>query len=191
MNSSKHKLILIGASTGGPSHIEKILSSLELDFNASVVVAQHMDEVYLKSFAALLNEKSKLDVVLVNEDIEILPKTVYICSKNCILKIESSRVIICQKPSQKNRYNPDIDMLFSSSSKITKQVQILGVILTGIGNDGAKGCLSLVKSGGECLAESEKSAVVFGMPKRAKELSSEIKVKELDEIVQEIKKFGE
>ncbi len=190
LKSLKHKLILIGASTGGPGHIQKIVASLNFDFNASIVIAQHMGDEYLQSFAKLLNEKCKLPVFLVEDGMCIKPSCVYICSRVCTLSMHTDEISFSKKRSEKPGFNPDINTLFNSASNFVKNAEMLGVILTGIGSDGAKGCFSLVKSGALCIAESQKSAVVFGMPKKAKELSDDIKVKELDEIIEEIRRFG-
>ncbi len=190
LKSLKHKLILIGASTGGPGHIQKIVASLSFDFNASIVIAQHMGDEYLQSFAKLLDEKCRLPVFLVEDGMCIEPSSVYICSKICTLNMHLDEITFSKKRSEKPGFNPDINMLFNSATSFVENIQMLGVILTGIGSDGAEGCFSLVNSGALCIAESQKSAVVFGMPKKAKELSSDVKVKELDEIIKEIKRFG-
>ena len=87
-------------------------------------------------------------------------------------------------------YNPSIDSLFSSAVECIRDAEILAVLLTGIGHDGANGLSELQKYGAQCIAESEKSAIVYGMPKRAVEINPNITSFALDEIVEIIKNFG-
>ena len=191
LNSSRpDKLIIIGASTGGPGHIQKIITALRNSSNIAVVVAQHMDAVYIPSFVKLLNSNCALEVYEAHERTRLQGSSVYICSSSCILKKEGSAITLLPEQTGHGSYNPNINLLFESAAALTHEVQIMGMILTGIGEDGAKGCLSLAESGGECLAESEESAVVYGMPKRAYELNRKITVKSLDGIIDTIRRFG-
>ncbi len=187
LNSSKHKLILIGASTGGPGHIQKILENIEEGFKASIIIAQHMGKEYLPSFAKMLNQYCTLSVKMAKEGMICVPSEVYICSGQCVLQNKS---IFSMNPSKEYSYNPDINILFDSVSKLTAEFEVLSVVLTGIGDDGAKGTQSLVNVGARCLAESKESSVVYGMSKRASEVSSQVEVKTLEEIIGEIKRFG-
>ena len=188
--SRPDKLIIIGASTGGPGHIQKIMRTLRPDSNVAVVVAQHMDAIYIPSFVKLLNSNCALEVHEVSEHTRLRGSSVYICSNSCILKKEGPGLSLFAGETGHCKYNPNIDLLFESAAGLTHEVVIMGMILTGIGEDGAKGCSALARSGGSCLAESEESAVVFGMPKRAYELNPDITVKNLDGIIDTIREFG-
>jgi two-component system chemotaxis response regulator CheB len=99
------------------------------------------------------------------------------------LKLESASGVI-------SHYNPSVDHLFYSAVQLVKSHDILAILLTGIGQDGAEGLSALQNAGATCIAESERSAIVFGMPKRAAELNANIKVMHLDSIIDYIKKFG-
>ncbi|WP_345992587.1 CheB methylesterase domain-containing protein [Sulfurimonas sp. HSL-1716] len=183
------KLILIGSSTGGPGHIEKILSSLPKDFDATIIIAQHMGDEYLPSFATRLDRESKLKVSLAENGQEIKSSHIYICTKKSEIQYGKTMNFIVSENMQSN-YNPSINALFDSAVNIDSSCEILAIILTGIGDDGVKGIKNLSGSGRETIAESHKSAVVYGMPKRAAEAVKEIKVLSLDEIINYINKFG-
>lgn len=185
-----NKVIVIGASTGGPGHIRRIMASLDGTMEAAVVVAQHMDAVYLPSFAKQMQELSALEVRLVEERSLLERGHVYVCSGSSVFKETSEGVAIEREQGCEGHYNPNIDRLFDTAAEVTKSVGVLGIILTGIGEDGARGCLHLAEAGGYCIAESETSAVVYGMPKRAYELNRQIDVKALDAIIATIHAFG-
>ncbi len=186
LKSLKPKLILIGASTGGPGHIQKILESLESDFDSTIIIAQHMGEEYLPSFTKNLNIKCLIDVLMAEESMKIEPSKVYICSGLCTL---TKNLEFTKQRTEEHHFNPDINTLFSSIVKIVDRFEVMSVILTGIGEDGAKGSLSLSLAGARCLAESEQSAIVFGMPKRTMELCQSIEVKNIDGIIENVRNF--
>ena len=186
LQSSKPKLITIGASTGGPGQIQKIVENLHKDCTSSIIIAQHMGEEYLSSFAKNLNEHCPIEVCMVQEGMTLEPSKVYICSGLCTIK---SNLLFSKQTTEKNRFNPDIDALFKSQVSLVDRFDVMSIILTGIGNDGAEGSLTLSAAGARTLAESEESAIVFGMPKRAIELCENIEVKHIDEIVKDVQNF--
>lgn len=186
LKSLKPKLILIGASAGGPGHIQKILENIERDFNATIIIAQHMGEEYLPSFVKNLNEKCLIEVHMVEDGMTLELSKVYICSGLCIL---TKNLDFSKQTIQEHHFNPDINTLFESVVEVTDRFEVMSVILTGIGEDGAKGSLSLFEAGARCLAESEQSAIVFGMPKRTIELCENIEIKNINEIVEDVQNF--
>lgn len=186
----RKKLILIGASTGGPAHLEKIVAALPVKLNCSIIIAQHMGYEFIQSFVKRLNERSPHSIrcaddeeIVKSGEIFILSKTTQLYSSPYGLKFS-----LVEKPN--SHYNPDIDSLFFSVCKYVQAYEILSVLLTGIGDDGANGCVELENAGAQCVVESEKSAIVYGMPARAKERGKNILVKDLDEIIEIIKQFG-
>ena len=195
MPSLKHlkqtKLILIGASTGGPGHIKKILASLPSNFSASIVIAQHMGDDYIPSFIKQLNSSCKLKVIGIQHEALLLPSHVYVSSLLSQIKLQDKHLIFTKCSSSENEYNPDINKLFISASKLADSVSILGIILTGIGEDGAIGCKLLSTAGAECIAESETSAIVYGMPMQALKMNKNTKVMTLEQVIQRINVFGE
>ena len=187
----KPKIVLIGASTGGPGHLKRILASIPDSFNASIVIAQHMNSMFIPSFISQFQNELSFAVHGVDKKISLQPASVYICPQNCHLKRGDFSPKIEPISEGETPYNPSIDSLFSSSVECAKDAEILAVLLTGIGHDGANGLSELQKIGAKCIAESEKSAIVYGMPKRAIEINPNIVSLPLDDIVQTIKKFGE
>lgn len=185
-----NKIILIGASTGGPGHIKKILSALEPNFNASIVIAQHMGHDYLPSFVKQLNSICLHQVHLLCANTSLLPSQIYVASLLTTIKVEADKLICLQKQPQASAYNPDIDCLFTSASLISAKVPVMGVILTGIGSDGALGCQKLSEMGGDCIAECKTSAIVDGMPMQTRNLVKNIKILPLEQIIKQINVFG-
>lgn len=188
--SAVKKLILIGASTGGPGHIQKIVQSLPTDFSAAVVLAQHIADEYIPSFVNQLKMGYDGDILAVKDQLTIQAGKIYICSFLTQIKLAANRLNFHQEKSRIGRYNPDIDQLFESASLLTSRYQVMGVILTGIGDDGVQGCKQLSENGGTCITESETTAVVYGMPLQAKLKIKNISIQGLDEIIQTIKVFG-
>ncbi len=188
-HESVGKIILIGTSTGGPGHLRQIVSALDGSLEAAVVIAQHMDRVYLPSFAKQIGELCSLNVQLVSERTILEKGRVYICAVSMALHRCGAGAEIGPAPAE-GPYNPDIDGLFASSAFLAGDVEVMGIILTGIGDDGAQGCLRLSEAGGRCIAESEESAVVYGMPKRVLELNPGVSVLPLGKIIAAILAFG-
>jgi len=185
----KPKIVLIGASTGGPGHLKKILSVIPTTYNGSIIIAQHMNATFIPSFISQFQNELHLPVHSVDERMNLQISHVYICPQNCRLK-QADFTRIEPIDEGETPYNPSIDSLFSSAVECIRDSEILAVLLTGIGHDGANGLSELQKHGAQCIAESEKSAIVYGMPKRAVEINPNITSFALDEIVQIIKNFG-
>ncbi len=185
-----NKLILIGASTGGHNHIKKILKALPSGFGSTIVIAQHMGDEYISTVASHMNDNSKVDVKIATDSQRLESSTVYIASKLCRVVEKEGLLSFEVSSSEETSYNPSIDELFSSCSRFSAKVDILACILTGIGDDGTKGMSALCKTDVKCISESEESAVVYGMPLRAKEISPRVKVESLMEIIDTIKEFG-
>lgn len=189
-HSEPKALILIGASTGGPGQIQKIVQTLPEDFAATIVIAQHIGDEYIPSFVNQLQRRSALKVLAVEDKLAVLSAHIYVCSHMTQLVVNTNQLEFSQAKEEKARYNPDIDHLFVSAAQLTITYRVAGIILTGVGDDGARGCKALSDSGGVCIAESEASAVVYGMPLQAKLQSKNISVSSLDEIIQNIRTIG-
>ena len=185
------KIVLIGASTGGPGHLKRILSALPSSFKASVVIAQHMNSAFIPSFISQFQSELPLKVSSIDQTRDLEPSHVYFCPMNCVLHKNHFTLGVEPRPELQTPYNPNVDTLFLSAVPFVKDAEILAVLLTGIGNDGALGLSELQKAGARCLAESEKSAIVYGMPKRAVEINPLITSMHLDDIIITIKTFGE
>ncbi len=167
--SYKSSVVLIGSSTGGPPALHKLFSAIRTKWPVPVAVAQHMPPGFTKSFAMRLNEHSVMEVKEAEDGDQMFPGQVLICpgSKNMELQHFGGlvRVRIVDPPARQI-YTPSVDVLFRTGAYIYGS-KALGVVLTGMGNDGASGVREIAGHGGRVLAESEKSCVVYGMPKEA------------------------
>jgi len=187
----KPKIVLIGASTGGPGHLKKILSALPKSFRASIVIAQHMNSAFIPSFIGQFNNELSFGVFSIDHSMELKPSSIYFCPHNCCLEKRHFALGIEPNKTEQTPYNPSVDVLFHSALPFTYEADILAVLLTGIGNDGALGLSELQKKGATCIAESEQSAIVYGMPKRAMEINPLITSLPLERIITAIQTFGE
>jgi two-component system chemotaxis response regulator CheB len=166
-------LIAIGASTGGTEALNQLLSVMPVD-SPPVVIAQHIPPIFSTSLALRLNEKSAMTVVEAVDGCDILPGHAYLAPGNFHLTVHRRghgyicRILCTEKV---NRHRPSVDVLFDS---VVNQVGNLavGVILTGMGTDGAKGLLAMRNAGCHTVGQDEVSCVVYGMPKAAKEMGA-------------------
>ncbi len=179
------KLILIGSSTGGPNQLKFLLKDVDIK-NTCVAIAQHMSASFIPSFVAQFNKEALSEVCLLN-DKEILSNKIYICQKNTILS--GNLNLMASWKDEATSFKPSVDLLFHSAISLAKTNKILAIILTGMGDDGAKGLFELYKVGVKCLCENETDSVVYGMPKRAKDMNPHLRPMSLKEIKQEILNF--
>jgi two-component system chemotaxis response regulator CheB len=183
-------LIFIGASTGGPGRIHTILSSLRDDFRGTIIIAQHMAKAFIPSFIKQLDRLTSLNIREIGSGVLVEHSTIYVCEVTS--RIVSRGADLWLEPVQEleHFYNPEINTLFHSGALLDSSIERIGIILTGIGDDGALGALALSNSGAKCYFESEESATVFGMPRCAKELVQTGCVGSMDDIVKVILHFG-
>ena len=185
LNSSKpRKLVLIGASTGGPGLLEQIVISLHDTIDFSIVIAQHMDALSLSSFAKRLNRITTNEVLFVQDTLLIENSKIYLLEDSSYFE-QNREVYIKRCENNKSFYHPEIDVFFSSAAKI-KSMEIVTYLLSGIGQDGAKGMLELKKANFKTVAQDEKTSIVYGMPKSAYELNACRFVMSIDDICQDI-----
>ncbi len=182
------EVVAIASSTGGPPAIQAILSSLPSDFGAAIIISQHMPAGFTRSFAERLN---KLCPLIVSEAVSgdrIRPGSVLIAAGGYHLIVKRDRVglfaeLVPRSPSDK--YVPSADRMMVSTAEACGAAT-LGVVLTGMGKDGAEGVRAIRQRSGQCLAESEQSAVIFGMPQEAIRTGAVDKVLPLGEMADEI-----
>lgn len=165
------KLLLIGASTGGPGLIEQICTALPATFAYAVCIVQHMPEQFTAAFATRLDKNSTLPVIEAKDHMELYPGNIYLARGGVHMhfgKKVTGRVVIREEKNKGSRFfQPSVDEMFLSALKVFSGDQIVGVLLTGIGDDGAMGMVSLKQAGGFTIGESEETATVYGMPKEA------------------------
>jgi two-component system chemotaxis response regulator CheB len=177
------KIIAIGASTGGTEAIKEILAQLRAD-NPAILIAQHIPSVFSSAFARRMNLLSAMTVVEAAEAQQILPGHVYIApgDKHLLLVRDGARYR-CQLNDGPpvNRHRPSVDVLFRSVAQNAGK-NAIGVILTGMGADGARGLNEMREAGAITIAQDEKSSVVWGMPGEAVKLGAAQKIMALDQI---------
>tara|TARA_B100000809_G_scaffold195410_1_gene194783 strand:- start:2968 stop:4044 length:1077 start_codon:yes stop_codon:yes gene_type:complete len=162
------QVVAVGASTGGTEAIKSFLIELECDCSG-IVIVQHMPEIFTKHFAERLNDLCKITVKEAKNGDSVLPGQALIApgSHHMVLKRSGVRYYVELKGGPLvNRHKPSVDVLFRSVSRYAGK-NALGIILTGMGADGAKGLLEMKLAGAKTIAQDEGSCVVFGMPKEA------------------------
>lgn len=176
------KIVAIGISTGGPQSLQYLLAQLPNDFPGSIVVVQHMPEGFTEMFARRLDECCALNVKEVQSGDLLLAGRVLICRGSRHMKVKRlplGDVAILSDDPQVNGHRPSADVLFKSVAEEFGE-RAVGLIMTGMGEDGAHG-LGLIKAaGGTTIAQSEQSCVVFGMPKAAIERGYAMRVVDLE-----------
>ncbi|MFK5893030.1 MAG: chemotaxis response regulator protein-glutamate methylesterase [Pseudomonadota bacterium] len=172
-NSNIQKIIAIGASTGGTEALRKILIKLPVNTPA-IIITQHMPENFTRAFAHRLNALCKVDVKEAESGDILSIGKVFIApgNKHMVLRQSTQGYYIEVGEGKKvSGHKPSVDVMFNSVSKVADS-NALGVILTGMGKDGAKGLLAMKKSGALTLGQNKKSCVVYGMPKVAFEIGA-------------------
>jgi two-component system chemotaxis response regulator CheB len=182
-----HKIIAIGASTGGTKAIEAVLSRMP-PTAPGIVIVQHMPEHFTTSFAKRLNEISALQVREARDNDHVIPGVALIAPGNhhMLLTRSGGTYVAKLKDGPRVHYQrPSVDVLFHSVAQ-TAGRNAVGAILTGMGADGARGLLAMRSSGAYTLAQNEASCVVFGMPKEAIKLGAADEVVALDDMTHSI-----
>lgn len=182
-------IVAIGSSTGGPKALQHIIAKLPKDFPVPVVIAQHMPPNFTATFADRLNQLSLLEVKEAEHGEVIKKGVVYIAPGRGHMSVARKKITETTISISEDRgtyiYRPSVDVLMLSVVE-NFSGHVLGVILTGLGNDGMKGMKEIKNSGGRTIAESEKTCVVYGMPKAVVEAGAADKVVPVDEIAGEI-----
>jgi two-component system chemotaxis response regulator CheB len=167
------QLIAIGASTGGIEAIHKLLSKLHAGL-PPIVVTQHIPPVFSASFARRLNDQLALEVEEVADGVILQPSHVYIAPGNRHLTVRRKGSHLVSKLSDGetvNRHKPSVSVLFNSVAEVVG-ADAIGILLTGMGDDGAEGLLSMHKRGAVTIAQDQGSSVVWGMPREAIEINA-------------------
>jgi two-component system chemotaxis response regulator CheB len=178
-----HKIIAVGSSTGGTEALKVFLSALPKNAPA-ILVVQHMPQTFIKPFSQALDSLCQMDVKMAQNGEFLQTGTVYIAqgSKHMVLRRSGARYCIEIGLGEKvSGHCPSVDVLFNSVAKVAG-ANAFGVILTGMGSDGAKGMLHMHEAGAKTFAQSEESCVVFGMPKEAIRLGGVDQTLALEEI---------
>jgi two-component system chemotaxis response regulator CheB len=181
-----HKIIAIGASTGGTQAIEAVLRGWPANAPGPVIV-QHMPEGFTEAFASRLNQICQVEVRQAQHQDRVVPGTVLIApggNRHLLLERNGANYqVVLKEGPPVNYHRPSVDVLFQSVARHAGK-NATGVILTGMGGDGAKGLLAMRETGAFTVAQDEQSCVVFGMPKEAIKLGAACKVTSLSQVAQ-------
>ncbi|MFP8968361.1 chemotaxis-specific protein-glutamate methyltransferase CheB [Pokkaliibacter sp. CJK22405] len=161
-------LVVIGVSTGGPCTLEKILQTLPAGFAHPIVVIQHMPGSFTGPFAERINRSCALEVLEVNEPTALLPGKVYIArgDADAVVTRRMGRLTMLPRPETDGHpWHPSVELMGRSVLEHCKATNVLAIMLTGMGYDGADAFAALKEKGAKTIAESEASCVVFGMPR--------------------------
>ena len=191
MAKTTERIVAIGTSTGGTQALERVLTSLPR-LTPGLVIVQHMPEKFTASFAERLNGLCEMEVREARHNDRLIPGLALIApgGKHMLIKRSGAyyHVEVVNGPMV-NRHCPSVDVLFRSVAKFAGK-NALGIIMTGMGDDGARGLKEMHDAGAPTIAEDESSCVVFGMPKEAIKLGGVDKSVALGYIAGEIMRFG-
>jgi two-component system chemotaxis response regulator CheB len=175
------RMVVIGASTGGPQALHTILTGLPSDFPLPIICIQHINEGFLRGLVEWLSHQCRMKVELAETGAGPQPGTVYFPQEGSHLRIDGAgRFVVSTEPFF-DGHRPSVSVTMSSAAKYYMN-SVLGVLLTGMGRDGAEGLRDIKNAGGITIAQDEATSIVFGMPQQAIALGAAEYIVPLDEI---------
>jgi chemotaxis response regulator CheB len=182
---AKERLVAIGASAGGPTAVATILSGLPSDFPSRVIVIQHIDMQFVPSMVSWLNEQSKVPVRIARQGERPQAGMALMAGTNDHLAFINSYALGYKVEPRDYSYRPSVDVFFESVIRHWRG-EVVGILLSGMGRDGAQGLKGLRDSGAVTIAQDSGTSAVYGMPKAAAELKAAVKVLPVQEIAGEL-----
>jgi len=186
-------LVAVGASFGGPKAIERLVTELPPSFRTPVVVCQHMTPGHTEQWARLLNERSKVRVLEAENNLRLEARRVYVAPAGRHLRFLRDTQGTCRirldADFADSLHVPSIDVMFSSAAQVLGS-RVLGVLLGGLGSDGATGMLAIRRAGGHTIAESEATAASYSMPGAAVGLGAVVDVLPIDALARRVAELG-
>jgi two-component system chemotaxis response regulator CheB len=182
-------VVLVGSSTGGPPALDALLSPLPEDFPWPILVAQHMPSSFTGALSRRLDKLCALEVIEVTQPMPLTPGRVYIGKGDAdiIVAARSGRVVVTAAPaSVEERWHPSVNRLVTTALDHLGASRLIGILMTGMGNDGAAAMTRLSAEGGRTIAEAEETAVVWGMPGALVELGGAQVVAPLGDIARHL-----
>lgn len=189
----KYDVVCIGASVGGTMAVQKILQDLPVNFPVPILISLQIDKDFDVHYVQWLKESCKIKIQLASDGIIPLPGTAYVSPAQkhlTVSHIAGKKSVLRLVDDDFDIFYPSVDKLFSSVANVYKD-KSLGIILSGIGKDGAQGCVDIFSQGGYTIAESDDTSEVFGTSKIALESGGVTRVLSLDKISSEILNFFE
>lgn len=159
-------IVAVGASTGGPQALRTILAQLPADFPAAILCVQHISEGFLAGLVDWLATQCTLSVKIAQSGEQPLSGTIYFPQEGTHLEVDKTGRLVCSHKAPVDGHRPSVTATFKSVAEYCGDAAI-GVLLTGMGSDGAQGMQEIFEAGGITIAQNEETSVVFGMPKQA------------------------
>jgi two-component system chemotaxis response regulator CheB len=165
-SGTRHPLVIMAASTGGPQTLMQLVPAIPRDFTGSIILVQHMPGTFTAQFSKQLADVAALTVKEAENGDELRPGTMYVCPGSHHLRISGTGRIELQEGERINGYRPCADVTMESAASFAGPMCV-GVVLTGMGSDGAKGVQAVKAAGGHVIVQDESTSVIFGMPSEA------------------------
>ncbi len=181
LNKRHLPLIAIGSSTGGPQALAKIISKWKADLPAAVAIVQHVDEQFSTGLAEWLNNQSPLPVAIATPGSYLEKGKILLAGTNDHLILRPNHTLAYTEEPRDNPYRPSVDAFFQSVAQYWPGKGV-GVLLTGMGKDGAEGLKTLRGAGWHTIAQDRATSVVYGMPKAAADLQAAVEILPIDAI---------
>jgi len=185
--NSRHPLVVMAASTGGPQTLMQLVPAIPSDFSGSILLIQHMPGTFTAQFSKQLSEVASIRVKEAEHGEELAPGTMYVCPGSHHLRISGAGRIQLEEGERINGYRPCADVTMESAAAFAGPMCV-SVVLTGMGADGSKGVQAVKSNGGHVIAQDENSCVIFGMPAEAIKTGSVDQVLSLDSIPHALEK---
>lgn len=187
--NGRFDIVVIGVSTGGPQALRQIVPAIPSDFPLPICIVQHMPEGYTALYSERLNEQAKIKVVEAEDQMPLEPGLAIIAKAGKHLTINplpnGKKIVKLVAGTTFALHCPSVDVLFRSAAEVFGE-KVLGIVLTGMGNDGTEGAAWIKAKGGMILTEDESTSVVYGMPRSVKEANLSDEVIPLDKIARRI-----
>ena len=188
--NKRFDIVAIGVSTGGPSALKEIFSNLRPDFPLPVLLVQHIADGFEQSLVDWLNIYSKLPVHVAKHDEQITRGHIYVAPSRKHMMISNRRRISLVPMGESDKHCPSVSKLFQSVSNIYSQ-NAIGIILTGMGKDGAAELKMMKQNGALTIAQNKESSIIHGMPGEAVKIGAATFVQSIEEIIQTLNNIGE
>lgn len=186
--SSRIEIVAIGSSTGGPNALQAVLSKIPADFPVPIVIVQHMPPIFTKHLADRLHQLTSLNVVEAKRGDTLLPGGVWVAPGDHHMTLSRTGPTVrvdLNQGTPENSCRPAVDVLFRSVTDVYGS-NVLSVVLTGMGQDGTRGCEAIRNAGGKVFAQDEETSVVWGMPGAVAQAGLANKLLPLEKIAEEI-----